>query len=182
MRRIKEYVLARLREELSHAPRGSQAQLAKELGVSGAHLSNMLSSNPTRQPGEDFRRKVAAHWNITYAELEAFALGEKIPGDDSGTESSDASRTLSAVLREYTWMPELTAQLRKVVREQAAQHIRFGNENFTSDEWHRILTGLEREALALLARRDELESSTRTRSGVPMRPSPRARKSRPARA
>ncbi len=79
VQRIKEYVLARLREELACAPRGAQAQLAKKLGVSGAHLSNMLSRSPTRQPGEDFRRKVAAHWGVTYGQLEAMSLGEQAP-------------------------------------------------------------------------------------------------------
>ena len=79
VQRIKEYVLARLRDELACGPRGAQAQLAKKLGVSGAHLSNMLSHKPTRQPGEDFRRKVAAHWGVSYGQLESIALGEEAP-------------------------------------------------------------------------------------------------------
>src|SRR5688572_3637804 len=83
VQRIKQYVLARLRDELANAPRGAQAQLAKKLGVSGAHLSNMLSPSPSRQPGEDFRRKVAAHWGISYAQLEALALGEEAPSSTS---------------------------------------------------------------------------------------------------
>src|SRR3954469_6135966 len=92
VQRIKEYVLARLREELACAPRGAQAQLAKKLGVSGAHLSNMLSHNPTRQPGEDFRRKVAAHWGVSYGQLEAIVLG-----DESSPASSSKPMTWRAL-------------------------------------------------------------------------------------
>lgn len=157
VQRIKEYVLARLREELACAPRGAQAQLAKKLGVSGAHLSNMLSKSPTRQPGEDFRRKVAAHWGVSYGQLEVIALGEEASPDSRmkpvSWRAEDAPPNLTAVLADYAWMPELTNDLRGVVREQARQHLRFGGFDYAPDEWQRILTGLEREALALLARR-----------------------------
>ena len=156
VQRIKEYVLARLRDELGCAPRGAQAQLAKKLGVSGAHLSNMLSHSPTRQPGEDFRRKVAALWGVSYGQLEAIALGEEAPASTSKPVSwraEDAPPNLSAVLADYAWMPELPNDLRAVVREQARQHLRFGGFDYSRDEWQRILTGLEREALGLLARR-----------------------------
>lgn len=155
VQRIKEYVLARLREELACAPRGAQAQLAKTLGVSGAHLSNMLSKSPTRQPGEAFRRTVAAHWGVSYGQLEAMALGE----DSSPRKkplswhAEDAPPNLAAVLADYAWMVELPNDLRAVVREQARQHLRFGGLDYAQDEWQRILTGLEREALVLLARR-----------------------------
>lgn len=181
VQRIKEYVLARLREELAHAPRGAQAQLAKKLGVSGAHLSNMLSHNPTRQPGEDFRRKVAAHWGLTYGQLEAIALGDEAsPASASKPvtwRALEAPPNLTAVLADYSWMPELTSDLRGVVREQARQHLRFGGLDYTQDEWQRILTGLEREALGLLARRrasapvprekstKRLEKAAKTRKG-----------------
>ena len=157
VQRIKEYVLARLRDELACAPRGAQAELAKTLGVSGAHLSNMLSKSPTRQPGEDFRRKVAAHWGFTYGQLETIALGEEASPDSRAKPLSwraeDDSPNLAAVLAEYAWMVELPNDLRGVVREQARQYVRFGGFDYTQDEWQRILTGLEREALALLARR-----------------------------
>lgn len=156
VQRIKEYVLARLREELACGPRGAQAQLAKKLGVSGAHLSNMLSHHPTRQPGEDFRRKVAAHWGVNYGQLEAIALGEDAPASSSkpvSWHSPDAPPNLTAVLSDYAWMPELASELRAVVREQARQHLRFGGLDYSQDEWQRILTGLEREALAIVARR-----------------------------
>src|SRR4051812_45726679 len=155
VQRIKEYVLARLREELAHAPRGAQAQLAKKLGVSGAHLSNMLSRSPTRQPGEDFRRKVAAHWGVSYGQLEAISLGEEPPASTSkpvNWRAEDAPPNLSAVIAQYSWMPELPNHLRSVVREQARQHLRFGGNDYPTEEWQRIVTGLEREALALLAR------------------------------
>ena len=57
------------------------------------------------------------------------------------------------MLADYAWMPELPSDLRAVVREQARQHLRFGGFDYTREEWQRILTGLEREALGLLARR-----------------------------
>lgn len=180
VQQIKEYVLARLRDELACAPRGAQAQLAKKLGVSGAHLSNMLSRNPTRQPGEDFRRKVAAHWGVSYGQLEAIALGEEAPTSTSkpvAWRAEDAPPNLGAALADYAWMPEMPNDLRAVVREQARQHLRFGGPDYARDEWQRILTGLEREALALIARRGRTSSG----SGSPPPPNTK-RVTRPPRA
>ena len=184
VQRIKEYVLARLREELAHAPRGAQAQLAKKLGVSGAHLSNMLSKNPTRQPGEDFRRKVSAHWGVSYGQLEAIALGDEPPESKSkpiAWRSQVAPPNLAAVLADYVWMPELPSDLRAVVREQARQHLRFGGLDYSQDEWQRILTGLEREALGVVARRfssaaPSRETTRGARETTRPQKSPKARK------
>ena len=167
VQRIKEYVLTRLREELACAPRGGQAQLAKDLGVSGAHLSNMLSRNPTRQPGEDFRRKAAAHWSMSYGQLEAIALGESSPASSSkpiSWQTEDAPPNLAAVLATYSWMPELASDLRAVVREQARQHLRFGGIDYPTDEWRHIITGLEREALGIVARRNAAPGSVPKRA------------------
>jgi transcriptional regulator with XRE-family HTH domain len=155
VRRIKQYVLARLREELANAPRGSQARLAERLGVSGAHLSNMLSSTPSRQPGEDFRRKVAAHWGVSYAQLEALALGEDPPPSmlkPTGGRTEAVPPNLAAAIGEYSWMRELPLELRDVVREQARLHYAYARYDYPREEWQRIVTGLEREALALVAR------------------------------
>jgi hypothetical protein len=156
VQRIKLYVLTRLREEIAHGPRGAQAQLAKRLGVSGAHLSNMLSPNPSRQPGEDFRRKVAAHWGATYAQLEALALGEDSPTSASKPVHGSPKPlppNLAMTIASYEWMPELPEDLRLLVREQARLHYDIGHVDFQGDDWQRIVTGLEREALALVARR-----------------------------
>jgi hypothetical protein len=157
VRRIKQYVLARLREELANAPRGAQAKLAKHLGVSGAHLSNMLSTTPSRQPGEDFRRKVAAHWGVSYAQLEALALGEDLPPASASkpvhAKSEIMPPNLMAVVSEYVWMHELPLELRTVVREQARLHYAYSHQDLARDEWQRILTGLEREALGIVAQR-----------------------------
>src|SRR3712207_4395798 len=123
--RIKAYVLARLREELASGPRGAQAQLAKKLGVSGAHLSNMLSPNPSRQPGEGFRRKVASHWGVPYAQLEALALGEEPPASTSKPvhgRLAPLPPNLQGTVACYEWMPELPDELRALVREQARLH------------------------------------------------------------
>ena len=163
VQQIKNYVLARLREELASAPRGAQAQLAKKLGVSGAHLSNMLMTRPSRQPGEDFRRKVAAHWGMSYAQLEALALGEEAPESrEKPTAGGDAPNpALLQVLAEYRWMPELPEELRRIVREQTRVHARFAAPDYSKDEWRRIVTGLEREALGLVARRRPPEPKKR---------------------
>ncbi|MDF2693280.1 MAG: hypothetical protein K0S65_1663 [Labilithrix sp.] len=167
VRLIKQYVLARLREELGNAPRGAQARLAKRLGVSGAHLSNMLSSTPSRQPGEDFRRKVASHWGLTYAQLEALALGEEPPASSSQPLSGRCDTTppnLAAAAGEYVWMHELPHELRVIVREQARQHYAYSQNDLSREEWQRILTGLEREALALVAHRDASTSDDEART------------------
>lgn len=156
VQRIKEYVLARLRAELATGPRGAQAGLAKKLGVSGAHLSNMLSASPTRQPGEDFRRKVAAHWGMSYAQLEAQALGEESPPSSTSypkTIDGVVPEVLSSVLATYDWLPDMPRHLRALVREQALVYARLDLGVVVHEEWQRILTGLEREALAHIARR-----------------------------
>lgn len=156
VRRIKQYVLVRLREELALAPRGAQARLAKRLGVSGAHLSNMLSTTPTRQPGEDFRRKVAAHWGVTYAQLEALALGEEMPSAAPNHNGNNHTPpNLARAAAEYNWLHELPHDMRIIVREQARMHFAHTNEDLSRAEWQRVLTGLEREALALLASRQQ---------------------------
>lgn len=159
VQRIKEYVLERLREELGAAPRGAQAQFAKKLGVSGAHLSNMLSPNPTRAPGEDFRRKVAAHWGISYAQLEALALGEDPPLSSRRAPRlgwlDELPPNLARVLTEYAWLPDLPYESRLIVREQARQHFLLADEDLTPAEWQRIVTGLEREVLGLIAWRKQ---------------------------
>lgn len=176
VQRIKQYVLTRLREELAHAPRGGQAALAKSLGVSGAHLSNMLSPSPSRQPGEEFRRKAAEHWGISYADLEALALGEEPPPSAAKpvTHSDDLPANLKSVLADYAWMGELGNELRIIVREQARLHVRFGPNDLPRIEWQRIVTGLEREALAFAERRARASESRTARSSA-------ARKSRRAR-
>jgi transcriptional regulator with XRE-family HTH domain len=165
VQRIKQYVLARLRDELATAPRGAQAQLAKKLGVSGAHLSNMLSASPSRQPGEDFRRKVSAHWGITYAQLEALALGEEPPAPASTSKPvhrSESPPNLEAALADYRWMPELPRELRNVVRDQAKLYYRIRGDDYPREEWRRVVTGLEREALGFAARHPSDQPTTRT--------------------
>jgi hypothetical protein len=120
----------------------------------------MLSATPSRQPGEDFRRKVAAHWGITYAQLEALALGEEPPASTSKPVDGHTDTmppNLAAAAGEYLWMHELPNELRIVVREQARQHYAYSHVDLSREEWQRILTGLEREALALVAHRARVE-------------------------
>lgn len=174
VQRIKEYVLARLRGELSAAPRGAQARLAKRLGVSGAHLSNMLSPTPTRQPGEDFRRKVAAHWGVTYAQLEALATGEDYA--PSSSESVTPPPHFASAINDHAWAPELPADVRRLVVEQARLYYVTLGVDLGPEDWTAVLTGLEREALAFLARPrrtneaaevDAAARSSRRRGGEP---------------
>jgi hypothetical protein len=127
----------------------------------------MLSSTPSRQPGEDFRRKVASHWGVTYAQLEALALGEEPPASSSQPVAgrSDAMPpNLAAAAGEYLWMHELPHDLRVIVREQARQHYAYSLNDLSREEWQRILTGLEREALALVAQRANTTTDDETRT------------------
>jgi hypothetical protein len=39
-------------------------------------------------------------------------------------------------------------------------YLRFGGTDYALDEWQRVVTGLEREALALMARRVPTDSAT----------------------
>lgn len=161
VQRIKEYVLARLRGELSAAPRGAQARLARRLGVSGAHLSNMLSAAPSRQPGEDFRRKVAAHWGMTYAQLEALAIGEEMPPSSSAT--CRPPPNFYAAVTSHVWALDLEPDLRRLVLEQAKQVHVVLERDFAVSEWQDVLAGLEREALQLTVRTGRPGSPTRLR-------------------
>ncbi len=117
----------------------------------------MLSPAPTRQPGEDFRRKVAAHWGMSYAQLEALATGEEMP-----TSSGGASRpppNFYAAVSSYAWAVDLQPELRRLVTEQAKQYHVVLERDLAVSEWQDILTGLEREAL---------DRTTRTgRKGAP---------------
>lgn len=72
---IDAYIRARLREEIEREPRGIQKRVAKALGVSSAHVSNIISPRPTRNPSEEIRRAAAAYFGLSYAELEAAATG-----------------------------------------------------------------------------------------------------------
>ncbi|MBX3222429.1 MAG: hypothetical protein KF795_18065 [Labilithrix sp.] len=121
----------------------------------------MLSATPSRQPGEDFRRKVAAHWGFTYAQLEALALGEEPPSSSREPVSGRSDvmpPNLAASAGEYLWMHELPSELRQIVLEQARQHYAFSRCDLPREEWQRILTGLEREALALVAHRTKVDA------------------------
>lgn len=57
----------------------------------------------------------------------------------------------------HPWTQELPIELRVVVREQARQYHLFLPLDLESDQWRRIITGLEREAIAV---RRELGASS----------------------
>jgi hypothetical protein len=72
--KVKAYARARLREEVKAGPRGTQARIVEALGGTSAHVSNMV--NHDRGPGPETLYALAKHWGMTYAQLEAEALGE----------------------------------------------------------------------------------------------------------
>jgi len=79
MQRVRDYVIQRLRDEVRSGKRGTSAALARALHISTAHIANLLSEPPSRQPGEELCRTVAEYWGMTYAELERAATGGEPP-------------------------------------------------------------------------------------------------------
>jgi hypothetical protein len=132
----------------------------------------MLSATPSRQPGEEFRRKVASNWGVSYAQLEALALGEDPPPSTSQPIGGDVPPNLVAASTEYIWTHELPPEMRAVVREQARIHYAHSQVDLSRDEWQRVLTGLEREALALAHRLHGAEEHPRGAKKKRVRPMP----------
>ena len=96
-KQMQEYVRARLRAEREAMGRGGTVDLAKALGCSNEHVSNMLHERPTRNPGEDLMRAAADRWGMSYAELEAVACGHATSSPAPG---SRADEDLRSVVRE----------------------------------------------------------------------------------
>lgn len=71
--RVKTYARERMRAEVDAQPRGGQAELARKLGVSTAHIANML--NRGSGPGHETLEALAQHWGLTYSQMESKALG-----------------------------------------------------------------------------------------------------------
>lgn len=99
--KVIEYVRERLRKEVNAGPRGEQAKVAKALGIKAPHLSNIISTPPTRSPGEDLRRSAARMWGMTVEQLEAVALGKPLPtkvreADDDDYPARSLARQLAA--------------------------------------------------------------------------------------
>lgn len=106
--RVREYVRDRLRREIDGKPRGYQSKVAKRVGVTTAHMSNLVSANPTRQAGESVCRKAAEYWGISYAELEELACGPSEPP--------------AALATVHAFEPNLDT-VRKMLREELAAAI-----------------------------------------------------------
>lgn len=104
MRQIRSYVVRRLRDEV-RGKHGAQAKLAREFRMSTAHLSNVLADNPTREPGEEFVHLAAAHWGMTYAELEVAATGSSSP--TSAPAGPDADPPIATFLMKLDRLPGL---------------------------------------------------------------------------
>lgn len=71
---IQEYVRERLRREVG-TERGAAARMADILGIKPAHLSNMLSARPTRNPGPKVIHACRVRWGMTTTQLEQAAYG-----------------------------------------------------------------------------------------------------------
>jgi hypothetical protein len=67
------YVLARMRAEEKAAGRGWQSELHRRTGMTTAHISSVLGEK--RGMGDAFLHAMASYWGMTYAQLEALALG-----------------------------------------------------------------------------------------------------------
>lgn len=74
--RLKEWALERLRDEVKRGDRGIQAQLARALGVSTAHIANLVNPNKGTLPGEELLLELARYWGTTYDAMMAEANGE----------------------------------------------------------------------------------------------------------
>lgn len=85
---IREYARKRLSAEMKAKPRGAQAQIARRLGVSTAHIANLV--NGKSAPGDRLLHALARLWGMTRDELEAAATGEKIPSRAAPPPERDA--------------------------------------------------------------------------------------------
>lgn len=77
-RRLHAYVAARLREELGPRPKhGKQADLARRVGISPPHMSNILKAKTGI--GDDVRVLLEKYWGLPPGGLEHKALGDVPP-------------------------------------------------------------------------------------------------------
>ncbi len=65
---LKAHAREKLKVEVASKPRGYQAQLAKRLRVSSAHVANMV--NKASGPGEQVLPKLLQHWGMSRLQLE----------------------------------------------------------------------------------------------------------------
>ena len=72
----KKLARERLLAELKDAPHGGQSALARRLGISTAHMSNMVKGKAL--PGEHVMQVLLAHWKISAEDLLAQARGEPV--------------------------------------------------------------------------------------------------------
>jgi hypothetical protein len=105
---VNDYVTRRFKEEIAAGPRGTASRLARELDISTAHITNLISSK-TRQIGEEVRDKLAAHWGMTPAQLEAVATGRAA----SGVRPPIPDPTWKTLISQIGMRPALQAELLK---------------------------------------------------------------------
>ncbi len=75
--RVRAYVRSRLSDESAKEGRGWKSRVAREFGMSTAHISNVMATG-SRGMGQRFVEQAAEYWGMTYAQLEAVALGRRI--------------------------------------------------------------------------------------------------------
>lgn len=73
---LKDWAVARLRDEIGRGKRGIQSELARKLETSTAHVANLNSGRS--RPGEEILTKLASYWGTTYDQMMAEATGESL--------------------------------------------------------------------------------------------------------
>ncbi len=89
---------------------------------------------------------------MTYAELEALAVGDSAPPSSRARNEASLGTlppNLTRTLKGYVWLPELPVGVRPIVVEQARQYFVFSKADLTTEQWQRVMTALERAALAV---------------------------------
>lgn len=154
---VDEYVRERLRKEVAEGPRGTAARIAERLDIAPAHLSNIISPQPTRNPGEKVTRACAAYWGISLSTLEALARGETpaphlhlVPGGDV------RSRALRALQELHTEDPDLAAYVRHAVMQERQKAL----EGWTA---HELLVQLEADFASWKRAHNQGEESSTVR-------------------
>lgn len=148
-KKVYEYALKRLKEEVAAGPRGTKARLSESIGISTAHMTNLTTrtgERAIRGLGEEVLDKLAAHWGMTLSQMEDIAMGKPV----SGIRPALPDPPFLALLARIAEQAELHAELFKtgskwrvstVVRAAATI---FENPGASPREgWEKILNAIE---------------------------------------
>jgi len=105
LHRLKVHVAARLRAELEHAPRGAPSMLARRLGISTAHMTNIRSGKLL--PGDELIDALERYWGTTRAALMTEATGETPPKSrESGMHEAPRHEQIDRAAEEHGYTSE----------------------------------------------------------------------------